>query len=70
MSNTHGGRRPNQTGRPAKPPDQKRIKVAITLPPDLHQRTAGDRSRIIEAALNFYFTNPSTDQEVKNGQEL
>jgi hypothetical protein len=63
--NQHGGRRPNQTGRPAKPPNEKRVKVAITLPPDLHQRTAGSRSRIIEAALNFYFTNPTSKMEYR-----
>jgi hypothetical protein len=53
--NQHGGRRTNQTGRPAKPPNKKRVKVAITLPPDLYEKTAGGRSRIIEAALNFYY---------------
>jgi hypothetical protein len=31
---THGGRRPNQTGRPPKP-EARYIKKAITLPPDI-----------------------------------
>jgi hypothetical protein len=56
MSNTHGGRRPNQTGRPAKHPNEKRIKVAITLPPDLYEKTKGGRSNLIEAALREFFT--------------
>lgn len=31
---THGGRRPNQTGRPRKPLKEKRVKAAVTLHPD------------------------------------
>ncbi len=27
--NTHGGRRDNQTGRPPKPPDQKKIQLTV-----------------------------------------
>jgi hypothetical protein len=62
MSNQHGGRRPNQTGRPAKPPNEKRIKVTITLPPDLHQKTAGNRSAVIEHALRQYFSHQIADE--------
>ena len=43
-------------GRPSLPPEKKRIKVAITLTPEHHAKTAsGNRSKIITQALNLYF---------------
>lgn len=32
----HGGRRPNQTGRPSKVPDQKKVKHSVSLSPENH----------------------------------
>lgn len=51
-------------GRKPKPPGEKRIKVAITMRPDLYESTAGNRSAEIEAALDFYkirFGGPKTE---------
>jgi hypothetical protein len=36
MSRTHGGRRPNQTGRPPRP-EARYVKKAVTLPPDTYE---------------------------------
>lgn len=52
--NTWGGRRTNQTGRPKKPPGEKRKVVSITLRPDHYEKTAGNRSGLIEKALDAY----------------
>ena len=45
----------NKKGRPPLPASQKRIKAAITLSPEHHTQTAGNRSKIITEALNLYF---------------
>ena len=52
---THGGPRKG-SGRPKKLPTEKRKKVAITLSPEYYIATAGDRSGIIERALNLHFS--------------
>ena len=42
-------------GRKPKPPGEKRVKTAITMRPDHYDATAGDRSGIIERALDNMF---------------
>lgn len=49
---TRGGSRPG-SGAPKKPPGEKRVKVAISMRPDLYQFTAKNRSAIIEEALDL-----------------
>jgi len=49
------------SGRPKLPTKEKRVKVAITLSPAHYIATAGDRSRIIERALWFYFRDHTTN---------
>lgn len=54
----HGGRRPNQTGRPPKPPDERRTRYTFRITPEnlnyLQTKPAGERSeflnRMIESA--------------------
>ena len=57
MEQTKRKRAPG-AGRPPKPPGEKRVKTAITMRPDLYDRTAGDRSGIIEEALLKHFNQP------------
>jgi hypothetical protein len=45
----------NKKGRPRIPAAEKRVKVAITLTPEHHQKTARNRSRIIAEALKEFF---------------
>jgi hypothetical protein len=45
----------NKKGRPRIPASEKRVKVAITLTPEHHAKTARNRSRIITEALKEFF---------------
>lgn len=51
-----GGRREN-SGRPKK--ENKRLRLHITLPPDLHAKikNTGEASTVIEYLLSDYFNN-------------
>lgn len=51
-TNTRGGSRPG-SGAKKKPPGEKRIKVAISMRPDLYEATKGNRSGLIEEALDL-----------------
>lgn len=53
-----GGSRPG-SGAPKKPPGEKRIKVAISMRPDLHKFTEKNRSAIIEEALDLLIQKES-----------
>jgi len=47
-----------RAGRPSKPPNEKKVKLAITLTPEhinLTFGSRGQRCKIIESALNYYF---------------
>ena len=53
-----GGRRENAGGRPFLNPEKgKRIKRAITLRSDHDEKITSNRSAIIEAALDLYFSS-------------
>lgn len=60
QKSTHGGRRPNQTGRPPKPPDERRTRYTFRITPEnlsyLQTKPAGERSeflnRLISSAQN------------------
>jgi hypothetical protein len=45
----------NKKGRPTLDPQKKRVKVAITLTPEHHAKTARNRSKIITEALKEFF---------------
>lgn len=55
---TRGGSRPG-SGAPKKPPGEKRVKVAISMRPDLHKFTEKNRSAIIEEALDMLIQKES-----------
>lgn len=52
---THGGRRPNQTGRPPKPPDERRTRYTFRITPKnlsyLNSKPAGERSEFINLLI-------------------
>lgn len=63
-------------GRKPKPPGEKRIKFASTMRPDHYDATAGDRSGMIERALDNMFgwlerakTTTTSTVEVTTGSE-
>lgn len=48
-------------GRKSKPPDQIRITVSISMAPYWHKVTEGNRSKIIEKALDYYYEHKGPD---------
>lgn len=62
-----GGSRPG-SGAPRKPPGEKRIKTAISMRPDLYEATEGNRSAIIEEALDMLISiEKACDQKKSAG---
>lgn len=68
MENEKKTRRPGGGRKPQNPKQGAKVKVAITMTRQHHQLTAGNRSGMIETALDFYFKPKPADieQEVNN----